>query len=66
MAGSQDFADDPRNAKALVYVNGQLVPRAAATVSIFDSGYVRKNAFLIRNPRAVLASYALKRSSSAG
>ncbi len=40
MAGSQDFADDPRNAKALVYVNGQLVPRAEATVSIFDGGFV--------------------------
>jgi branched-chain amino acid aminotransferase len=40
MAGSQDFAEDPRNAKALVYVNGQLVPRAEASVSIFDGGFV--------------------------
>lgn len=40
MAGSQDFADDPRNAKALVSVNGQLVPRGEATVSIFDGGFL--------------------------
>lgn len=40
MAGSQDFADDPRNARALVYLNGHLVPRADATVSIFDGGFV--------------------------
>jgi len=40
MAGSQDFADDPRNEKALVYVNGQIVPRGEAAVSIFDSGFV--------------------------
>jgi branched-chain amino acid aminotransferase len=40
MAGSQDFADDPRNAGALVSVNGRLVPRREATVSIFDGGFV--------------------------
>lgn len=40
MAGSQDFADDPRNARALVYLNGDLVPRADAKVSIFDGGFV--------------------------
>ena len=40
MTGSQDFADDPRNAAALVYVNGRLVPRSEATVSIFDAGFV--------------------------
>jgi branched-chain amino acid aminotransferase len=40
MAGSQDFAPDPRNAGALIYLNGELVPRAAAKVSIFDGGFV--------------------------
>ena len=40
MTGSQDFAADPRNATALIYLNGRLVPRAAATVSIFDAGFV--------------------------
>ncbi len=40
MPGSQDFAADPRNANALIYLNGRLVPRDAATVSIFDGGFV--------------------------
>ena len=40
MAGSQDFAADPRNEAALIYLNGALVPRAEAKVSIFDAGFV--------------------------
>lgn len=40
MAGSQDFAVDPRNATALVWLNGQLVPKSEARVSIFDAGFV--------------------------
>ncbi len=40
MAGSQDFAADPRNAHALIYLNGALVPRHEAKVSIFDGGFV--------------------------
>ncbi|MCI3132624.1 aminotransferase class IV [Phenylobacterium aquaticum] len=40
MAGSQDFALDPRNATALVWLNGQLVPKSEARVSIFDAGFV--------------------------
>lgn len=39
MPGSQDFAPDPRNAGALVYLNGALVPRNEARVSIFDGGF---------------------------
>jgi hypothetical protein len=40
MAGSQDFSPDPRNARALIYLNGQLLPRAEARVSLFDGGFV--------------------------
>ena len=40
MPGSQDFAADPRNADLLIYVNGALVPRGEAKVSIFDAGFV--------------------------
>jgi branched-chain amino acid aminotransferase len=40
MPGSQDFAADPRNAHASIYLNGALVPRAEARVSIFDGGFV--------------------------
>ena len=39
MAGSQDTKPDPRNAQALVYLNGALVPRSEALVSIFDAGF---------------------------
>ena len=35
-----DFVDDPRNADILIYVNGELKPRAEAMVSVFDSGFV--------------------------
>jgi branched-chain amino acid aminotransferase len=38
--GTHDFVDDPRNADILIYVNGDLVPRAQATVSVFDAGFV--------------------------
>jgi len=40
MAGSQDFAVDPRNTDLKIYVNGALVPRAEAKVSVFDAGFV--------------------------
>src|SRR3954452_13870448 len=38
--GTHDYTDDPRNAEILVWVNGELVPRDRATVSVFDSGFV--------------------------
>ena len=40
MPGSQDFAADPRNADLVIYVNGALVPRGEAKVSVFDAGFV--------------------------
>ncbi len=39
MAGSQDYAPDPRNEAVLVWLNGSLLPRAEARVSIFDAGF---------------------------
>lgn len=39
MAGSQDFEADPRNETVLVWLNGALVPRAEARVSLFDAGF---------------------------
>jgi branched-chain amino acid aminotransferase len=35
-----DSASDPRNAHILIGVNGALVPRAEAVVSVFDSGFM--------------------------
>lgn len=40
MPGSQDFSADPRNEKVLIYLNGALVPRDEARVSVFDAGFV--------------------------
>ena len=40
MAGTQDLLADPRNASVLVWVNGALRPRAEATVSVFDGGFI--------------------------
>ena len=39
-AGTHQALDDPRNADVLVWINGRLVPRAEATISVFDSGYL--------------------------
>lgn len=38
--GTQDFVKDERNGNVLVYVNGDLVPREDASVSVFDSGFI--------------------------
>ena len=40
MPGSQDFAADPRNASLRIWLNGTLVPKDEAKVSIFDAGFV--------------------------
>ncbi len=37
---THDAEDDPRNADILIYVNGQLKPRAEAVVSVYDSGFL--------------------------
>jgi branched-chain amino acid aminotransferase len=37
--GTHDTLEDPRNAEVLIYLNGQLVPRDEAKVSVFDSGF---------------------------
>lgn len=39
-ATTHDAEEDPRNAALLVYVNGRLVPRAEAVVSVYDSGFM--------------------------
>ncbi|MEZ5694501.1 MAG: aminotransferase class IV [Altererythrobacter sp.] len=38
--GTHGYAADPRNEVVLINVNGVLVPRAEATVSVFDSGFM--------------------------
>jgi branched-chain amino acid aminotransferase len=38
--GTHDFEDDPRNGSILIWVNGELLPRERAVVSVFDAGFV--------------------------
>ena len=38
--GTHDALEDPRNASVLIYVNGELVPRGEAKVSVFDAGFM--------------------------
>ena len=38
--GTHDFSPDARNESILINVNGNLIPRAEATISVFDSGFM--------------------------
>ncbi len=38
--GTHDAVPDERNERVLIYVNGELVPRAEAKISVFDSGFL--------------------------
>ncbi|RGP40580.1 Branched-chain-amino-acid transaminase [Altererythrobacter insulae] len=38
--GTHEFSADPRNETVLINVNGVMTPRAEATVSVFDSGFM--------------------------
>lgn len=38
--GTHNALPDPRNENVLIYINGDLVPRAEAKISVFDSGYL--------------------------
>jgi branched-chain amino acid aminotransferase len=39
-ASAHDAEDDPRNQDIKIYVNGAIVPRAQAVVSVYDSGFM--------------------------
>ena len=39
-SGTHATVEDKRNEEVLIYVNGELVPRAEAKVSVFDSGFM--------------------------
>lgn len=38
--GTHNAINDPRNENILIYVNGELLPRNDAKISVFDSGYL--------------------------
>lgn len=37
---THSYAQDPRNADILININGELVHRSQAVVSVFDSGFI--------------------------
>ncbi len=45
MSATHDFIEDPRNENILIYINGDLVPRSEARVSVFDSGFLLGDGF---------------------
>jgi len=45
MSATHDFIEDPRNENVLIYVNGALVPRRDAKISVFDSGFLLGDGF---------------------
>jgi len=63
--GAQTHVHDPRNAAVLVYVDGMLVPRDKAVVSVFDSGFVLGDGvwegFRLVNGRIAFAEAHLQR-----
>lgn len=38
--GTHNAVDDPRNDEILIYINGEMLPRQDAKISVFDSGYL--------------------------
>ena len=38
--GTHDYREDLRNAEIFININGEIIPRAEATVSVFDSGFM--------------------------
>ncbi len=38
--GTHEYEDDPRNETVLISVNGKLLPRSEAMVSVFDAGFL--------------------------
>lgn len=39
-SGTHEYLEDSRNENVLIYVNGEIVPRPEAKVSVFDSGFL--------------------------
>ena len=38
--GTHEYEDDPRNSEVIISVNGDLLPRSEAKVSVFDAGFL--------------------------
>ena len=50
-ASAQAYEGDPRNETALIWVNGDLLPRDRASVSVFDAGFVLGDGTALQSAR---------------
>ena len=39
-SGTHEYVKDSRNDNILIYINGEIIPRQAAKISVFDSGFL--------------------------
>jgi len=39
-SGTHEYIQDPRNDNILIYINGKIIPRSEAKISVFDSGFL--------------------------
>ena len=39
-SGTHEYIQDPRNENVLIYINGEILARSEAKVSVFDSGFL--------------------------
>ena len=39
-SGTHEYIQDPRNDNILIYINGEIIPRPEAKISVFDSGFL--------------------------
>lgn len=65
MGGTHEFIQDERNKDVLVYVNGEIVPRDEAKISVFDSGFLLGDgiweSFRLHNGKLAFVSQHLDR-----
>ena len=65
MTSSHDTLDDPRNQHVLVWLNGALVPRERAVVSVLDAGFLLGDgvweSFRVHRGRALFVGEHLER-----
>jgi len=58
--GTHEYIQDPRNDNVLIYINGEMLPRPEAKVSVFDSGFLLGSACTMANwyfVRNILIAY---------
>lgn len=65
MSGTHSFKEDTRNQHIMIYVNGDIVPRDLAKVSVFDSGFLLGDgmweSFRLHNGKLVFVKEHLQR-----